>query len=244
MKSNKSNIDVFCEETLTYVQKYITSNDLKVLEVGCGAGDFSLMLIQAGIQLSAYDMDKEAVSLAREKGVPAFYGDFLSIKDEVFDVILFTRSLHHIHQLKEAIQHSSDLLVSDGVVIIEDFDMNAIDVKTARWYYDTRSIVSICTNNIKPSEYVMDPMQTWINDHNHIPPLNSGDDMIKEVQDKFNVVSIERNAYLYRSICGKLDLFKDSYRITKKILEIENGLINKQLILPNGLRIVANKKIN
>ena len=241
MKINKSNTDVFSEETLKYVQKHLPGNDIRILEVGCGAGDFSLKLLQTGVLLTACDTDEKSVLLCKEKGVPAIHLDFLLIKNEQFDAILFTRSLHHIHKLIEAIEHANSLLAPGGMLIIEDFDLNRIDVNTARWYYDTRSIVSICTNNENPSGFVEDPMKTWIDDHNHSPPLHSGTEMIKTIQDKFDNVSIERCAYLYRAICGKLHSFKDNYRITKRILEIENRLIKEQVILPNGLRIVAKK---
>ena len=241
MKLNKSSVDVFSQDTLKFVQKHLTSNNVRILEVGCGAGDFSYELMKTGAQLTACDTNEKAVLSCKDKGVSAIHADFLSIKGELFDVILFTRSLHHIHKLKEAIEHSNSLLVLDGMIIIEDFDLNMIDTNTARWYYDIRSIVSVCTNNKKPSEFVKDPIQTWIDDHNHTPPLNSGDEMIKTVQDRFDIVSIERNPYLYRSICGRLNSFNDSYRITAKILEIESGLISEQDILPTGLRIVGKK---
>ena len=237
----KSSIDIFNLDTLKFVQKHISSNDVRILEVGCGAGDFSYELLNTGVSLTACDTDEKSVLLCIEKGVPAINIDFLSIKNELFDVILFTRSLHHIHKLQEAIEHSNSLLVQGGIIIIEDFDLNMIDSKTARWYYDTRSIVSLCTNNKKPTEYTLDPIQAWVDDHVHTPPLNSGTKMIETIRDKFDIINVERNAYLYRSICGRLDTFEDSYRITAKILEIENGLINEEEILPNGLRIVAKK---
>ena len=238
---DKSNMDVFSIETLKYVQQHLPKNDIRVLEVGCGTGHFSLKLMQTGVQLTACDTSEKAIMSCKDKGIPAIHADFLSIKGELFDIILFTRSLHHIYKLNEAIEHSNSLLIPGGTIIVEDFDLNMIDAKTARWYYDTRSVVSLCTNNKKPTVYTQAPMQAWIDDHVHTPPLNSGAEMIKAIKDKFDIVSMERNAYLFRSICGKLNSFQNSYRITEKILEIENGLISEQGILPNGLRIVAKK---
>ena len=238
---DKSNLDVFSLETLKYVQQHLPSNDIRILEVGCGTGHFSQKLMQTGVQLMACDTNEKAVLSCKEKGVPAIHADFLTIKRELFDVILFTRSLHHIHHLKAAIEHANSLLSPGGTFIIEDFDLKNIDDKTARWYYNTRSVVSLCTNNEKPTEYTQDPLQEWINDHAHNPPLHGGAEMINTIQEKFDIVTVERNAYLYRSICGRLDSVNDSFRITEKILEIENELINDQLILPIGLRVVAKK---
>jgi len=235
----KSNIDIFSDETLKYVQKYIGKNK-KVLEVGCGSGDFGLKLMQSGVLLTACDTNEEAVLLSKSKGLPAIHIDFLSIKNVQFDIVIFTRSLHHIHQLEKAIDHCKSLLADGGILIIEDFDLNMIDHNTARWYYDTRSIVSVCTigNSL---DYIENPLETWVHDHQHEHALNTGEEMIKYIDDEFDIVTVERSAYLYRSICGKLNDYKNSYHITKKVLEIENGLIDKQTILPNGLRIVARK---
>lgn len=241
MKQHRSNADVFSDETLKYVQRHLGNHHKRILEVGCGAGDFGLKLMQTGISLTACDTDEKSVLLAQKKGVPAIHIDFLLLKDRVFDAIVFTRSLHHIHQLQMAIEHAKSLLVPGGMLIVEEFDVKMIDVHTARWYYDTRSIVSLCVDDNDDPRTIEDPMQAWIDDHHHEHALNTGEEMIKRIEDYFHVVSIERNAYLYRSICGKLDSNEHSYRIARKILMIENRLIQMKTILPNGLRIVATK---
>lgn len=241
MKSNKSKIDVFNEETLKFVQKFITKSGLRILEVGCGSGDLAVELMKTGIALTALDTDKNAVESAVNKGVPAKHLDFLSFKDDSFDLIIFTRSLHHIHNLKKALDHSKLLLKRGGKLIIEDFDLEMIDLNTSRWYYDTISILSTIIQEEKFSEYIKDPIKAWKDDHYHKPPLHSGKEMVKNIEAKFSVIKIERNAYLYRSICSLLKDDATGYHITKRILEIENGLIANSFILPNGLRIVAEK---
>ncbi|MCH8128173.1 class I SAM-dependent methyltransferase [candidate division KSB1 bacterium] len=239
MKRVKSKINVFNEETLNYVQKFITNKDLRILEVGFGSGDLGYELLKTGIALTALDTDAKAVELAIKKGVPAKHLDFLSFKDDPFDIILFTRSLHHIHNLKKTLHHTKLLLKKGGKLIIEDFDREMVDLNTTRWYYDTISILSAIIREEKFSEYIKDPLKAWQEDHSHEPPLHSGKEMIKEIEENFGVIKIERNAYLYRSICSRLKDDETGYHITKRIFEIENGLIAESFILPNGLRIVA-----
>lgn len=235
----KSNQDIFSNETLGFVQKHINPSTKRVLEVGCGDGHFGLKLMQSGILLTACDTDKEAVLSAKKKGVPAIHTDFLSLKAEPFDAIIFTRSLHHIHQLKAAITYAKSLLTPGGTLIIEDFDLKMIDERTARWYYNTWAMVSICTNGKHPADLVEDPMSAWVHDHHHDHPLHTGAEMITAAKAHFDDVSFKRNAYLYRSICGRLDGVENSYEITKTVLDVENKLIQEQVILPNGLRVVA-----
>jgi len=239
MKSGKSIINVFSEETFNYVQKFITDKDLRILEVGCGTGDFGNELMKTGINLTALDIDAKAVELAIKKGVSARCVDFLLFNDDPFDIIIFTRSLHHIHDLKKTLDHSKSLLKKGGKLIIEDFDVEMVDLKTARWYYDTISIVDIINRVEKFSKYIKDPLKAWKEDHAHEPTLHSGEEMIKNIEQAFRIIKIERNAYLYRSICGLINNDENGFHVTKRILEIENGLIAAGFILPNGLRIVA-----
>ena len=239
MDNSKSKIDVFNEETMKFIQRFLTSGTLKVLEVGCGSGDFGFELVKTGITLTALDTDEESVKSALRKGVPAKCIDFLSFNGTSFDLIIFTRSLHHIHKLKEALDHSKLLLKKGGKLIIEDFDLEMIDLNTLRWYYDTSAILSTIFQKEKSSDYVKDPIKAWKDDHYHEPPLHSGKEMIKKIEEKFRTIKIERNAYLYRSICEQLHDDTIGYHLTRRVLEIENGLITNRSILPNGLRIVA-----
>lgn len=239
MRNCKSKIDIFNKETFKYVQRFITNKDLRILEVGCGKGDFGFELMKTGIELTALDTDKNAVEFALKKGVPAKHLDFLLFNDDPFDVIIFSRSLHHIHNLKEAITHSKLLLKKEGKLIIEDFDFEMVNENTTRWYYDTCSIISAIVDKNESPDYINNSMKEWKNYHHHEHTIHSGKEMIKTVKDNFRNVNIERNAYLYRSICSKLENDEIGCRITKQMLEIENGLIMNGSILSNGLRIVA-----
>ncbi len=244
MEKGKSKTDVFNEETFTYVQRFITkrAGDTRVLEVGCGTGDFALRLMKMGVSLTACDTDKTAVEQALKKGVPVKHLDFLQLENKPFDVIVFTRSLHHIHRLHQAVSHSKTLLKKGGRLIVEDFDLEMIDGPTARWYYDMRMLMAVFAKNSELNKYIEDPVKKWKEDHHHDHPLHTGKAMVQAIQDAFKLIEIKQGPYLFRSICNVLPPDETSYYITKKVLEIENGLIAKRHILPNGLRVVAEKR--
>lgn len=128
---SKSKIDVFSEETPKYVQSYLTIKGKRILEIGCDAGGFVYKLMKMGVLLTACDTDEKLILLAKEKGLSAFHIDFLLLKDKLFDVIIFTRSLHHIQNLEKAIAHSKLILAKGGKLIIEDFDLEMINIYTA-----------------------------------------------------------------------------------------------------------------
>jgi len=175
--------------------------------------------MKTGIALTALDIDEKAVELAVNKGVPAKHLDFLLFKDDPFDIIIFTRSLHHIHNLEKSLEHTKLLLKKGGKLIIEDFDRKMVDLNTTRWYYDMISIVSAMIREEKFSEYIKDPLKAWKEDHSHEPPLHSGKEMIRNIEENLTVIKIERNAYLYRSICNRLKDDETGYQSRREYLK-------------------------
>ncbi|MDN5200274.1 class I SAM-dependent methyltransferase [Fulvivirgaceae bacterium BMA10] len=243
MNHKKSIPDIFTKQTMDFVFKHIEPKGLRILEVGCGTGAFGAELMKTGATVTALDSDQKAIDSAISKGLNAKHVDFLSYQDDPFDVIIFTRSLHHIHRLKDALQHSASLLKREGKLMLEEFDLEHIDYGTVRWYYDIISVISeaglVEGGN---SGYVEEPLEQWEHDHEHEHSLNTGKEMINGVHEYFKIMNMERGAYLYRSICGPIVDRENGYDFTRKILEIENRLIHNKLILPVGLRIVAEKQ--
>jgi SAM-dependent methyltransferase len=73
----------------------------RVVEVGCGLGDFAAMLQAAGIEVVALDQSEQMVELARGRGVDARVGDVLALPfaDGEFDVAVANFMLYHVAAL-------------------------------------------------------------------------------------------------------------------------------------------------
>lgn len=121
------------------------SSPIQILEVGCGNGTLSKLLISkytTSIQLVAIDASSSAVESAKKIGVDALEIDFLKYQpNQLFDVILFTRSLHHINPLSQAVIHAKELLKDNGIIICEEFGRERMDNETARWLFGTIEII-------------------------------------------------------------------------------------------------------
>ena len=153
----KTPADIFSRETFNFLSMHAKVNGLRLLEVGCGEGDFAALCKSKGAEIVAIDVDEEAVSAAIEKGVNARHVDFIAFEDAPFDVIIFTRSLHHIHNLKFAVERAVSLTKPDGILMLEEFDVANINEKTARWYYDIVSVLSAAGLTSEVFEDVADP---------------------------------------------------------------------------------------
>lgn len=77
----------------------------RVLEVGCGTGDFAARLRDRGLEVVAVDQSEQMVDLARRRGVDARVGDVraLPFDDRSFDVAVANFMLYHVPELDRAL---------------------------------------------------------------------------------------------------------------------------------------------
>src|SRR5271169_3913494 len=122
--------DVALSEQHAFVGRAIVGAR-RVLEVGAGRGHLARRLQADGFEVTALDL---ALPTRDEScGVRWVQGDFLSFEDAPVDAVLFTASLHHISPLATALDRARQLLTPGGVLVIDDFDLEAPDEGTARW---------------------------------------------------------------------------------------------------------------
>lgn len=98
----------------------------RILEIGCGAAQNSLVLSKWGAHAFGIDLSWNQIlhgrRLSRKEAVEVnlFVGsiDSLPFKDETFDMIIATRALHYVPDLKAAISEVHRVLVENGCFTI------------------------------------------------------------------------------------------------------------------------------
>jgi SAM-dependent methyltransferase len=180
----------------------------RVLEVGCGRGLLAARLAGAGHAVVAID---PRLPPASERPIAArltfVEADLLDFEAPAFDAIAFTSSLHHIAPLGEAIARACDLLAPGGLLVIDDFDLEAPDLATLRWYYDTQEVLvaagAYAADRIDGAPD-QDPHDRWRVGHEPHDrdehPLHAGDAMIAAIEARFASVKEARGPYLWRHI--------------------------------------------
>lgn len=103
----------------------------KLLDIGCGTGDFLLTAKQNGWDVSGIEPNKKARAIANEKiNNKVFDTEYLSMFEEhSFDVISLWHVLEHLPNLEAHILKLKELLKPDGTLIIAVPNHNSYDAK-------------------------------------------------------------------------------------------------------------------
>lgn len=225
----------------------------RVLEVGCGSGLLAWRLAHLGFDVVGLDIALPAdrpshPALRFEKG------DFFQFKDEPFDAVIFTSSLHHLNPLEGAVRRARNLLKPSGLIVVEEFDHLAPDEATARWTYELQGLLRLTGvlssahhhehghgHGHRPSHVSENenPLIRWQEEHAHMPPLHSGEAMLTALRGVGELSEVTRGAYLFRAMSAQLGAGPRDLNVAEWLLATEERRIRGGTLKGVGLRVVC-----
>ncbi|MCF7559578.1 class I SAM-dependent methyltransferase [Sabulilitoribacter multivorans] len=131
-----------------------SSESKKLLDVGCGTGDFLQTALQNNWTVSGIEPNDQARDIANKKTNNSVFetGQLLKFEESSFDVITLWHVLEHLPKLEEQIATFKKLLKKQGILIIavpnyRSFDAKyyknfwaAYDVPRHLWHFNKTSI--------------------------------------------------------------------------------------------------------
>ena len=239
--------DVPTRETLGFLISRLPVG-ANVLEVGCGDGQVACELLQRGYRVTGLDSDAEAVTSSQGRGVLAVVASWPKFDSSVsFDAIAFTRSLHHINPLGQAIVRARELLNPNGFLLIEDFALDDVNKATIAWFVKVlRSTQGKALINLVPDQLATlllsatDAMQTWRD--NRAPELHSFTAMNEAIAAQFVVLETQSAPYFYRYLIPVLPETSAAASFVDEVFHQEAILGNRGEIVFLGRRIVASPR--
>jgi len=98
--------------------------DIKILDLGCGTGEFLSELSKIGFTVFGTDFDEEAIKIAKKRfGLENVFADsfedfFEKLRSEKFDVITFFEVLEHLDDHEKFITNIKKILKPKGMIAL------------------------------------------------------------------------------------------------------------------------------
>jgi SAM-dependent methyltransferase len=157
----------------------------RVLEIGCGRGELASALEAAGHDVLAIDPVAPAGPIFRQIPLEQL------CDVGAFDAVVASLSLHHIHDLRAAVERIAELA---PLLIVNEFGWDLVDQATTAWYEGRRR--ELLRSGLRPEG---GPASAWEEEHRG---LHRYETMRAELERRFRTRSSVRGPHLYRSLCG------------------------------------------
>jgi len=156
-------------------------NSGKILDIGCGKGEFLFDMSREGWDVYGCDIYPNACDLAKKEfGLKNIYNDdllSLNFPENSFDVITLWHVLEHLTKPLETLKKINQILKDDGVLIIESPDFSSIQSKffKSKWFAldlprhlfqfspkTLEKILKLANFKIFKRDYIVNPRITFI----------------------------------------------------------------------------------
>lgn len=126
------------KQALNWKRKIVESNQSsrgKLLDVGCGTGNFLQHMNAHGWETTGVEPSQSAAAKAKNKNAGKIFQNINEIIDQKFDVITLWHVLEHLHEPKKKLESLRNLLEETGTIIIAVPNHESYDAKHYRNYW-------------------------------------------------------------------------------------------------------------
>ena len=245
---------------------------MKILDVGCGGGYFSLELARHGHHVYASDISDKCIEIARETLAENTYTEnfgslcyevqsFDEISVDEYDVVLFSGVLHHLPDVKKAVEKAFNLLKHDGILVSHEpcherwtkkeaaqvLLVRSLLSLTGHWYegklgeemLETESLCGMIDQVLEEYVEERDPHEAHQSPHDN---TSTGEYIKSCIQGVFNHVRTAPSfSFLYRVIGGLRGEERLIHKIADLLYLYDKETTQQGIFEPNYFYITASK---
>jgi SAM-dependent methyltransferase len=219
-------LDLPTTQTFDFVSAHTPRGRCRILEVGCGNGALAEHLQRAGHDVVALDSSNDAIAIARERGVDARVCRWPEFADGSYNVVIFSRSLHHMPDLAAALIRARQLVAPDGVVLVDDFAFAEAESADVMWFYTVlHALREDGVRFLDDADFVQRILTqagnsaAWHTDHDET--LHSAGAMETALTTCVGPTVVTHVPYLYRYVAASLAPGAETEAVVKRVLAEE-----------------------
>lgn len=179
---------------LDFVYEHLPAVPASVLEVGCGQGELTTALGSAGHHVLGIDPVAPHGELFRRVRLE----DLDPAEEQSFDAVVASHSLHHIRDLRHALDRIAALLRPAGVLVLDEHGWDLADRSTLDWFWNQRQALAAAGHGEAP-ESIDAQLEEWEAEHRG---LHGFETLRAEVARRFDERAFARTAFLHRVLGG------------------------------------------
>lgn len=189
-----------------------------LLDVGGGDGALARLLELFGFEVLVVEENPHLCERAASLGSSVRNEAIEHVSGVAADALIYSRSLHHTSDLEVALESGLRVLRPGGVLLIEDFGRDLVDLPALRWLYKDR-----------PADEPLELMARWRSEH---PPseVASSRRLAAAVKAVLGETEHTLAPYLYRYLPNSRDAPHELQ------LLLEAAMIKQRQIPAVGLR--------
>lgn len=125
----------FLRNEAVNIMKYKKSG--RLLDLGCGAGDFLLEMKKRGFETFGLDVSKNACRIARKKSIKVINSELDNriFPAHYFDIVTLWHVFEHLHSPVSVLIEIARILKKDGILLIEVPNISNFSFKLFKKYY-------------------------------------------------------------------------------------------------------------
>lgn len=203
-------------DIVAFVLSNLPPTPARVLEVGCGDGELTRALDDAGYDVTGIDPMAPHGDLFRRIKLEDLE------EDARFDAVVASRVIHHLTDLDTGLRQVVRALERGGRLVVDEFGWDLFDAPTASWYEGQRRVLhAALEHDGAPSA------DDWEEHHSRIHHVHRFATLRAALDAHFEECLFERVPYLWHYLDGPATL------------PLEETLISAGAIQPIGFRFVG-----